>query len=507
VRPTSTVPLLALLALVAGCVSEPEPEPEPDPTPAPVAGPLSDEVALTLVTLNQGVAVPLVSEGAAVNERNAPIIAGREGVLRVFVTPDEGFEPRPLVAELVLYNGQDDPPTVLRETVAIASASLSASLESTFNFVLSPELITPDTRFSVAVREADGLPRPSTDGAAWPPADGASPSEALDGAYALGHEDLAASAWGGTVRVYIIPVRYDSDGSGRLPDTSESQLERLRDTMRRFYPLRAIELEVGEPYATELPFDSTSDPMSDLLEEVIAIRRARGVPFDTYAYAMVNPAPSREQYCSSGCTSGIAYRVGNPNADHLRSGVGLGYSDENTAETMAHEVGHNHDRGHAPCGGAGNTDPDYPYPNGSIGVWGWDPITGELKDPADHRDVMGYCTPRWVSDYEYDALWRRMAAVEGLADRRELKEEAWQIVAVRPGDRSRIKAATLLTTPPDGDAWTVALRDGDGRELGEVTGHLQRIEDAGPGVGTLLLPALAPEVGALVLPDGRIVLR
>ncbi len=36
---------------------------------------------------------------------------------------------------------------------------------------------------------------------------------------------------------------------------------------------------------------------------------------------------------------------------------------------VAHEVGHNLDLRHAPCGGAGGPDPTFPYPDGSIGMW------------------------------------------------------------------------------------------------------------------------------------------
>jgi len=499
--------MLAVLTLGGGCPTpEPEPAPEPTPIPAP-AGPLASDVALTLVTVNQGVAVPVISEGVLVDARNAPIVAGRPGLLRVFVTPLNDFEERELVAELTLWNG--GAPEVLRETVPVEESSLSADLDTTFNFDLPASMFTSQTRFSVAVREVDGTPRTEVEGPTWPliTTDSA-PSADLGDAYDLGSADMRVSDWGAVVRVHIIPVRYDSDGSGRMPDTSDEQIELLRSVMLRIYPVREVIIEVGEVYPTSIPFDSSSEPMSDLLQEVVTLREDRGIPFDTYAYAMVNPAETRQEYCQSGCTLGIAYRVGNPNSDHLRSGVGVGYTGSETADTLAHEVGHNHNRGHAPCGGAGNVDADYPYANGGTGVWGWDIVNGELKDPSEYADVMGYCSPNWISDYQFDQLWRRTAAIEGLASSWEGEvTDAWQLVSLRPGGRSKLAQTARLTVPPDGETSIVRLIDAHGVEVGKSTGYAVTIEDAGPGVGTLFLPALADNVTAVELPGGQRLLR
>jgi len=499
---------LAAMAFVVGCPSE-EPEPEPEPTPAPPAGRMASDVALAGVTVNQGVAV-VVQDGVdevGVLDRNAPLVAGRPGILRAFVTPDEGFDARDLVGELVLVDG--DTTQVRRQTRFIEGPSASEDLDSTFVFDLAAEDVTSTTRWSLAVREVEGAPTTMDPGrwAAWPAVEEpTSPSADLDEAYDLGTTWLGASDWGGVVRVHIIPVRYDTDGSGRLPDTSPEQLDLLRSWMLRLYPVREVVLEVGEVYPTTLPFDSSSGPMSDLLSELQELRTARGIPFDTYIYAMVNPAESRALYCSSGCTAGIAYRVFNPNTSRLRAGVGLGYSGVGTAETMAHEVGHNHDRGHADCGNPDNVDGNYPYPNARIGVWGWDIVDGGLVDPVVHSDFMAYCDERWTSDYQYDRIWRRTATIEGLAQWQGEGAD-YQLVSLRPGGRSTVRGVAHLAGPPTNDVTSVELLDTSGSSLGKVDGHLVPIEDAGPGMAELFVPVLSDDVAALRLADGRVVER
>ena len=47
-------------------------------------------------------------------------------------------------------------------------------------------------------------------------------------------------------------------------------------------------------------------------------------------------------------------------------------------------------------------DPAYPYASGAIGSWGYNAATKTLINPAsNYRDLMSYCSPEWVSDFNY----------------------------------------------------------------------------------------------------------
>jgi hypothetical protein len=82
------------------------------------------------------------------------------------------------------------------------------------------------------------------------------------------------------------------------------------------------------------------------------------------------------------------------------------YNDD--LDTFVHEIGHSLGLPHAPCGVAG--DPAFPYSNGGIGVHGFDREAQALIS-TQYRDVMGYCDPVWISDYNYDKLYHRLVSV------------------------------------------------------------------------------------------------
>ena len=68
---------------------------------------------------------------------------------------------------------------------------------------------------------------------------------------------------------------------------------------------------------------------------------------------------------------------------------------------MAHELGHNMSLLHAPCGGPGLVDARFPTSDGSIGVWGYDHLNGELIAPSS-PDIMGYCFENaWIGDFHF----------------------------------------------------------------------------------------------------------
>ena len=181
----------------------------------------------------------------------------------------------------------------------------------------------------------------------------------------------------------------------------------------------------------------------------------------------------------------------------VRVGAGVDFADEESAITLAHEVGHQHGRLHAPCQ-VPDPDPDYPYSNAGIGVWGYDARSDAFKDPARVHDFMSYCTDVWTSDYTYMGIFDRILAVNALP-----KNRVYGQVAVR--------AALALDVAADGTLTprrTVRLRElpQEGRRparLLRADGSLLRTVEAAlaphahGGTGTLLVPEPPAEAAFL----------
>src|SRR5262249_31404608 len=155
-------------------------------------------------------------------------------------------------------------------------------------------------------------------------------------------------------------------------------------------------------------FSSNGGGWSELLSRTCAIRQQEGAAHNVYYYGILAPAASFEQYCAFSCVSGLANLTSDPNDDYGRCSIGLGFSGQGSVDTALQEVAHSLGRRHAPCGNPDGIDQSYPYAGASIGVWGYDLKTKELRDPNALLDFMSYCHPVWVSDYTYSALFARI---------------------------------------------------------------------------------------------------
>ena len=163
---------------------------------------------------------------------------------------------------------------------------------------------------------------------------------------------------------------------------------------------------------------------------------------------------------------------------------------------MAHELGHNLSLLHAPCGGPGGVDPDYPYKDGSIGAWGYDHRGDSLIDKDEAKDLMAYCAQVWVSDYHFtNAVEHRTppAMMRGEASgRRGPSLLVWGSRSAS-GELSMdpalvVEGRSLLPEAP-GDYTLTGLDDAQ-RELFSVSFEMEEPADAEEGTGmfVFLLP-------------------
>jgi hypothetical protein len=186
--------------------------------------------------------------------------------------------------------------------------------------------------------------------------------------------------------IRFVPVRQRAN---RLQgNVTEANKESYLDLTRRIYPLPRVTADVHAVYttATSTPLSSDLSTWSVVLSEIHALRAAEGS--SAYYYGVVNPGPGSPW-------AGVGF-LGAPAA--------LGYdAPSDRARVTAHELGHNWNRHHAPCGNPGAPDQRYPYSFGLIGVYGFDVSRQQLRAPY-YPDIMGYCADPWISDYTYQAV-------------------------------------------------------------------------------------------------------
>ena len=196
--------------------------------------------------------------------------------------------------------------------------------------------------------------------------------------------------------------------------------------------------------------------------------------------------------------------------------------------TIAHELGHNVSLLHAPCGDVGSTaDPRYPYPEGSIGAWGYawpgefyvfGGGGGGLVHPQ-WKDLMGYCSGDWISDYHFTNALRHRLLDEGAAAKAVAAVPTRSLLVwggVDPAGKAFLNPAFVVDAPvalPDSaGAYTVTGRDAGGGELFSLSFAMPVLADAeGASSFVFAVPAEAAWEGRLASvtlsgPSGEVVL-
>ncbi|MFT4626320.1 MAG: hypothetical protein ACI8PZ_004997 [Myxococcota bacterium] len=422
-------------------------------TPTGYGGP-PEGLQIDSITFNQGVAITLVEDGDPIGTQ-MPIVTDRPAWVRVFVDVDEDiWEERDIIGQLTVKNGGDE--VVLEDVSTIRADSDPFTKRTTLNFDIEADLVRERTTYSVELVEADatrgeGKKRQTT----WSSDDNPS--------ILVGETD--------DLEVVIIPIQYDSDGSGRLPDVSDPQIQRIADLFYSMYPVPTITITVSDPAPWPYYIGADGSGWGELLDAISNARSAASVADNVYYYGLFVPDDSFESFCRRGCVLGLSYLAFSERDVWARASIGVGWSGDVTSETMAHEVGHAHGREHAPCG-LYDWDRNYPHDNAALGAWGYDLLTREMFPPLTTRDVMSYCSPIWVSDYTYSALFSRIRAL-GPAGAQPLEERRWPSFTVDgDGVASRRGQDVPVRGMPGGQAVDVELLDGAGQVIGEQRGYV-----------------------------------
>jgi hypothetical protein len=392
-------------------------------------------LSVTDVAIFQAVRIPLVEERKVVTGERRVVVAGRPGVVRVYVKPEPNFRQTDVDAVLTLE--KDGATTILSKRLFVRESSSDSG--EAFDFDLAADQISGVTKFRVDLRPvgdaADVVDQPSTS---------AFPDDA-------GLVEFGASERN-KLRVKIVPVRYATDGSNRLPDITDAQIARYKNELMRLYPVSEVEVTVREAVTWNQQIAANGQGWDTILNSMLGLRRRDRAADDVYYYGVFAPRPSFGSFCNGGCVLGLSGLVDDARNADLRASIGIGFSGEEAAETLAHELGHAHGREHAPCGGAGGPDRSFPYRGGGIGTWGYDILSKRFINPAPGgsrapKDFMGYCDPSWISDYSYRALAERVRQVN-LSPRRVQAETSYHLGRVSGDGVVTFDDVVTYASPP-----------------------------------------------------------
>ncbi|WP_420442291.1 hypothetical protein [Candidatus Palauibacter sp.] len=303
-----------------------------------------------------------------------PLVAGEDALLRVFPISGEETDATIPPARATFFNGGTEVYAVdvpgSAEPIPTTVARAEASLDRSGNVRIPASVVRPGLEMVVEIDPhqtlAPGLP--------------VARRIPESGRMAVAVEAMPP------LELTFIPFLWDA-----RPDSTAVRLARemAEDPYghRLLWDTRTL-LPVGEMDVTaHAPVYSSSNDADALLDETSAIRALEGGS----GYWMGT---------LSGEATG-AWGVAWINGWTGYSRVGI-VTEEEEALTIAHELGHNLDLWHAPCGTGSVLDQGYPYAGGVIGSWGLDVRSGtdELVPPS-LRDLMSYCVPAWISEHNF----------------------------------------------------------------------------------------------------------
>jgi hypothetical protein len=231
------------------------------------------------------------------------------------------------------------------------------------------------------------------------------------------------------LKVKVIYVAYNLDGTSPLAEPSEEDYEAIKSWLQRAYPISQILISQdrieAQPNSLKGPFTC------DAVNTALAIKRIKevrshSVDLLTHYYGLV----SDKYFFMRGCTS-IAI---NPDPRFIASGPAGNPADYpndkaiswDKSKTFAgwyagHELAHTFGRTHpGKCGELAPLDSTFPFELGHLSNAPEKYIGIDMHDKADlsdavvlpglqWADMMTYCPNIWISGYTYTAIFDRLS--------------------------------------------------------------------------------------------------
>ena len=352
-------------------------------------------------------------------EGEVPLIAGRPALLRIFAAGDQVSFYQPTVRAELYRDGE----IVQTATMPYTSEVLfdepnESELEYSFNMEVPATLIEPGLELVVDLDTENTVPKAAGSITRYP-AEGTMPVDIIE-------MPVFRQTFVPTLRITssdTVGHRVFSWLEDIGPDSHHVQVSRT------LLPIGDMEVSVrADTFFTDADL-TTNSGWQAYLREVEVLWRMEGK--EGYYYGVVE-LPAGSAWGGVGYVNGTPVSVGGMSAD-----------------TYAHELGHNMTLRHAPCGGAGSPDPAFPSPHGSIGKWGYDFEFGRLISPSRYKDLMGYCSPNWVSDYHFLKAMRHRLETEAAPSDPAPAERTLMLWGNASGEEVLLEPAFVVDAVPE----------------------------------------------------------
>ncbi len=317
--------------------------------------------------VNLSIAGVQIIQSTQRSDNSVPMVAGRNVLLRVFVTAAQANTVAPSV-RVRLYQGglQVDSLTVAAPSGSVPLTVDTTTLSSSWNLVIPAARVQPTLSILAVVDPNDAVLETDESDNRFPVSGTPQP---------VNVQTVAA------LHVRFVPV-IQGGLTGNVTNSNKDQLFGLTP---RMYPIGVADVDVHAPFTSAygpLVSNDSNNAWGNILSEMYALQTAEGSGRDYVGLA------------------GTSYSSGIAGLGYVGAPAALAWDKSTSAPTViTHELGHNFGRIHSPCGVTG--DPAYPYTGAKIGVWGYDQGTSQLKPPVADVDIMSYCSPIWVSDWTY----------------------------------------------------------------------------------------------------------
>ncbi len=340
------------------------------------------------------------TQGVQRSDGSIPMLSGGRAAVVNVTTTATGAIATPTQFVLRLFNSRGVPVHADTTSVSILSG-VTTVREPTLQFLVPAELLRAGLRWDL-IRDPDQLSPGGADGA-----------EALP---ATGHELLPLVS-PPPLRIRFVPIVLSAHGESRGAVTT-ALLDYYLRNVRAFFPHGRIDATIGPAHRTAVRFGiagygGDAAFWSAVVAELDTRRIADPEFADAHWIGVVRP-PAGFTYTSFG-GMGFVPADGQSFGPGTRTSAVIGanwfYDETRSRDLVAHELGHNLGRMHAPCGTSGFVDASFPDARGAIGEGAHDTFSWELGLAASARavsggtaDFMGYCSPAWISAHTYGGM-------------------------------------------------------------------------------------------------------